>query len=339
MATLISGTPGGQRTFLADVLPLQTPFLIQIFPFYGCNLHCEYCLHSLPLMKRGNISQEKMMSWDLYKKCIDDIGAFPGKVKMLRFAGIGEPLLHKDISRMVQYAVACKVVERVDIVTNGLALNYELTDELVNSGLSMLRISINGLSSEEYLKHTGVSIDFDSFIDQIKYFYLHRGTTKVYIKIIDYLLQKPGNKQKFFEIFNNMCDEIAIECLTPSVQDFNMDKNVRTNELSKTQGNTPIIETNICPQPFYMMQINPDGMIVPCCSMEYPDYIGNASEMSVVDIWNSKKFNVFRFNMLSGVEQVNNVCKKCSLYQYGIYKEDILDEKAEALKEKYKVDK
>ena len=35
-------TPGGKRTRLADVLPLSTPFSVQIFPVYGCNLACAY---------------------------------------------------------------------------------------------------------------------------------------------------------------------------------------------------------------------------------------------------------------------------------------------------------
>jgi MoaA/NifB/PqqE/SkfB family radical SAM enzyme len=42
----ISGqAPGGKRTKLADVLPLDTPFVVQIFPDYACNLRCNYCIH------------------------------------------------------------------------------------------------------------------------------------------------------------------------------------------------------------------------------------------------------------------------------------------------------
>ena len=41
---VVSGvTPGGKRIILGEVLPLEIPFLIQIFPVYGCNFKCEYC--------------------------------------------------------------------------------------------------------------------------------------------------------------------------------------------------------------------------------------------------------------------------------------------------------
>ena len=44
----ISGqAPGGKRTALADVLPLHTPFVIQIFPVYACNFACKYCIFSV----------------------------------------------------------------------------------------------------------------------------------------------------------------------------------------------------------------------------------------------------------------------------------------------------
>ena len=47
-----------------------------------------------------------MMDFSLFKKAIDDLTAFPAKIKVLRFVGIGEPLLHKHISGMVQYAAS-----------------------------------------------------------------------------------------------------------------------------------------------------------------------------------------------------------------------------------------
>jgi len=90
-----SQAPGGKRTKLADVIPLDTPFVVQIFPVYACNFKCCYCIFSIDKSKRGFISDKIVMDFDLYKKCIDEIALFPNKVKVLRFVGIGEP--HSEV--------------------------------------------------------------------------------------------------------------------------------------------------------------------------------------------------------------------------------------------------
>ena len=36
------------RERLADVVPLDTPFMINIEPSSACNLKCKYCGHSSP---------------------------------------------------------------------------------------------------------------------------------------------------------------------------------------------------------------------------------------------------------------------------------------------------
>jgi len=55
--------------------------------------------------------------------------------------------LHKDIAKMVEYAVKMNVAEAVDIVTNGLLLEPDLSDKLIAAGLSKLRVSIQGVTS------------------------------------------------------------------------------------------------------------------------------------------------------------------------------------------------
>ena len=77
-------TPGGKRTRLADVLPLATPFSVQIFPVYGCNLACAYCIHSVPPAERGFVAGKVMLDYALYEKCIDGLAEFPRRLKMLR---------------------------------------------------------------------------------------------------------------------------------------------------------------------------------------------------------------------------------------------------------------
>ncbi|MBU3176433.1 radical SAM protein [Clostridium estertheticum] len=322
-------TPGGDRTKLSKVIPLETPYMVQLFPVYGCNFKCNYCIHSVPLKGRGYISEETYMDFDIYKKIIDDLSEFPQRIKMLRFAGTGEPLLHRDIAEMVEYAVKKQVADSIDIVTNGSLLTKELSRKIIKANLPRLRISIQGINSLEYKKTIGTNFDFDKFIENLTYFYENKGETQIYIKIIDCALQK-DEENRFFEIFGNICDTIAIEHLLPAVSqiDYTTISNSST-KLAQNGGNVQDVE--VCPQPFYLMQINPEGNVVPCCAMETVDVAGNCKEDTLYNIWNGKKYNDFRKTQLAKQKEIYSVCSKCKQYKYAMFSEDILDNDAERL--------
>lgn len=332
----VSGsTPGGKRTVLGEALPLATPFLVQIFPVYGCNFRCAYCLHALPRERHGYISARTFMDLDLYKKCVDDLTGFKARLKMLRFAGIGEPLLHRDIARMVGYAKTGGIADSIDIVTNGILLNRDLSLALIDAGLDRLRVSIQGVSGDKYKLLSGTQIDFDKFLSNLGFFYKNRGNTKVHIKVIDCALSGAAEEKAFFDIFGEVCDTIAIEHLTPTVQGIDYKNIAGEKQLTVTQSGLSLLAAAICPQPFYMLQINPDGSAVPCCSMSYPGVFGNAAQQSLPDIWNGQKLAGFRRALLDGVGSAGSVCAGCSLYKYGLFPEDVLDPYAQHLKSVY----
>ncbi|GBF33444.1 radical SAM protein [Desulfocucumis palustris] len=328
-------TPGGKRTVLGEALPLAAPFLIQIFPVYGCNFRCGYCLHALPRERHGYISDKTFLDMPLYKKCIDDLADFKAKLKMLRFAGIGEPLLHRNIAQMVDYAKTKDIADSIDIVTNGVLLDEQLSLALIAAGLDRLRISIQGISGEKYGTLAGIKINFNRFLKKLDFFFQNRGKTRVHIKIIDCALSGESEEKLFFDIFEGVCDTIAVEHLTPTVKGIDYKRLAGGKALNVTQSGNCMAETAICPQPFYMLQINPDGAVVPCCSMSYPGVFGNAAEQTVPEIWKGPKLAGFRRLLLDGVENAGPVCSGCSLFKYGIFPEDILDPYAGRLKSLY----
>lgn len=324
-------TPGGNRSRLADIVPLSTPFSLQVFPIYACNLACSYCIHSVPLEKRGFIASKNVLSFDLYKKVIDDMTVFLQKLKMLRFAGTGEPLLHKQIVEMVAYAKAKQVANSVDIVTNGLHLSHELSKDLIVAGLDKLRISIQGLSDAaySYTKEVGV---FARLVKEIRFFYNNKKNTKIYIKIIDCALRE-GDEEKFLNIFGDICDYIAVEHLIPAVDQIDY-TDLAKNSSKCTQNGNAVRDIRVCPQPFYMMQLNPDGNIVPCCSMETPIVLGNAADESMYAIWHGEKNKAFLLNQLRFNKNIYPVCQKCQQYKYAVFEEDVLDYDAQKIMNK-----
>ena len=325
----------GQRTPLYQVIPLESPFLVQIFPCYACNFKCSYCLYALPRHEHGYISDKTFMDFKLYKSVVDDMATAGWRLKMLRFAAIGEPLLHSQIAEMVAYAVEKRIADTVDIVTNASMLTEKLADELIAAGLSTLRVSLEGLSSGDYRKNCGVDVDFECIKEVIAYYYSCCGNSRVYVKIIDYMLEGDSKRKKlFYDTFKPISHSIAVEHLTPSIDGIDYGKISEGIELSLTQDGNEIKDVYICPQPFYIIQVNPDGNLVPCCAVRYPGVFGDVTKIGITSAWNGKALSRFRKAMLMGVKNATEVCANCSLYRYGIYNEDILDGHEEHLLEK-----
>lgn len=332
----ISGqAPGGQRKKLAELLPLSAPFLIQIFPIYACTFKCNYCIFSIDPAKRGFISDKVMMDLNLYKKCIDDMTAFPEKIKTLRLVGIGEPLLHPNVVEMVRYAVKKNVANTVEILTNASLLTPKMSDALISAGLTRLVVSIQGTTKKKYLEACGADIDFKKFIENLRYFYNHKGKAQMYIKIIDCALEGKEDEKKFFKIFGDICDTIAIEHTLPIHSGIDYTNVMKGKGMFLTQFGLPVSEVEICPQPFFHMQINPDGKVVPCYSFEYPGIMGDCNTQSVSDIWTGKIFQKFRRAMLDGTKNICATCAKCNIIKYRMFPEDSLNNDAERLKKFY----
>ena len=112
-----------------------------------CNLRCIYCMpeEGLPVRNKNELLSTKEI-----KKLIKISGQLG--VSKIRFTG-GEPLLRKDISELVKYAVNLNGIKSVNLTTNGILLNKYLKD-LQLAGLSGINISLDTLRSDRFIKIT-----------------------------------------------------------------------------------------------------------------------------------------------------------------------------------------
>ena len=318
----LTGQSPTKRQKLINLLPLTTPLVVQIFPIYCCNFRCNYCLFQIPEEKRHFISDKIKMDFSDYIKVVNDMKKFPKKIKLLRFVGIGEPLLHDELVKMIEYTKKTNIAEKIELITNGSLLSHRVSLELIKAGLDRIVISIQGTTALTYNKICGVkfsNIDFSWFIHNIKYLYRNKKQCNVYIKIIDSAIEDKNDEQRFYKLFGDICDSIGIESTVP------IHNNINLKDRLTTQYGEEITETEICPQPFYHLQINPDLKIIPCQSFEYPAILGDAKRESIVDIWNNANFTQFRKDHVLGVK--NKVCSDCNMKKYRSHKSDFLDKK------------
>lgn len=130
----------------------------------------------------------------MFKKIIDDIGCFDEKVKMVRLAGTGEPLINRDLPKMIMYAKQKNVSDFIEIITNASLLDKKLSDELIESGVDRIKISIEDLDKDGYKRISNVDIDFDKVIENIKYLYENKKQCEIYIKTVDATISNEEDK-------------------------------------------------------------------------------------------------------------------------------------------------
>jgi MoaA/NifB/PqqE/SkfB family radical SAM enzyme len=118
---------------------VNLPQFVQIEPVGQCNLKCRMC----PVVLRDE-KPPAFMSVEAFRRLIDQ---FLG-MEELHLQGLGEPLLHPRFFEMVRYAAARGI--RVSTNTNLTALSPRRAEELVQSGLACVHVSLDAADAAAY---------------------------------------------------------------------------------------------------------------------------------------------------------------------------------------------
>ena len=323
-----------KRSNLADVLPLKTPFVIHIDVSSACNFKCKFCFHSLEAHKLNESGfNAAVMDLDLFKTAIDKIKKFPDKLKRLCLIRHGEPLLNKQLPDMIKYAKEQDVADQINMSTNGSLLSPEINLRLVEAGLDEMLISVEALTTEKYREICGEGLNIDTFVDNIRHYYNHKGNSRLYIKIIDVGLEY-GEEERFFQMFEPICDNASIENIVPCFRDVEY-ADIKDNYDVNIIGNR-FRDIKVCPQPFFQLHIFPNGNIS-VCNADYNEKIvfGNVKTDTLTDIWYGREWTEFRQMHLRGKRFMHPYCNLCEGNVCYTSDSDILDDYADELLKKF----
>ena len=303
------------RTSLETVIPLDTPFVVFVDPSDACNFKCRFCPTSDRDLMKSVGRPWKQMSFDLFKKIADDMTEFPGQVEVLRLYKDGEPLINKRLADMIKYAKDVGASKRIDMTTNAALLTKDKGKEIVNAGLDRINISIYGVSNEHYKDFSGVKLEFERVLANVRDFYEIRGNCEMLVKINgDTLTER--EKEIFLEEFGDYSDKIYIEHIMSCWPEFQL-RGVEVNAQKGLYGQE-IKEVNTCPYPFYGLAINSDGL-VSVCFMDWGRklIIGDVNKETVQQVWSGKKMRSFQKMFLEGRRKDHPVCGSCGQMTHG----------------------
>lgn len=330
------------RHRLIDLLPLNFPLSMIIDPCNMCNFKCVFCPtgHS-ELIEKVKRPKGKM-SIELFKKIINDIKSMllsqNNRIKRLFLDKDGEPLMNEDFFDMVKYAKSKEVFLSVETTTNFSLLDKSTIFKIVESGLDIIRISIEHISNDNYRTITGTKYNYDQIKKNVENLFKEKERRgcglKIHIKSVG--LESEEQKNIFIRDFTDISDTIHIETLVgwshTDLADFTLGREITTGMDSKSKMK---YDRMICNLPFRTMSINWNGQTSICCvDWTWNTIIGDVSKESLHDIWNGQRMYNFRKMHASGKKNDNPACKTCH-YLYGLNELDELDGHKNKLSEIY----
>lgn len=254
------------------------PDVIRLEAAGYCNFRCTHC----PVGIHGNT--RSLMSFDTFVRIFDRLPLIPRVVVL--YHG-GEPLLNKELEKMIHYAKRYGV-QKVLFNTNASLLTLERAEQLALAGLDEMRVSFDGDTPEEN-NRIRVGSNFAKHAPIVK-------LAAQYLNITIYNIKFNGNPEPAQYLTEYFEDRVRYRS-EPARVWAHEDK-------STTQKNTP----TYCSETFEKMSILSNGDVVTCCEDLMGDAIhGNVLEDSPLEVW--ERMQAFRDDFRQ--RRYSELCKHC----------------------------
>jgi radical SAM protein with 4Fe4S-binding SPASM domain len=302
-----------------------TPLEVYIEPTNRCNEFCTTC-------PRTFFQREPPADLDL-AKFVKILDQFPG-VRRVVLHGVGEPLLARDLPRMV--AEANRRGAQVLFNTNALALSPRLMQQLVDAGLDQLRVSMDAADPRTYRRIRGVDGYAKAMANTARFcaYLRERGTTRpevwlYFICMRENLPELPAvieraaamgvaavNLQRlvyfgvgeaveaqsvFGERAGADIERLIDECIDVAARSgIRLEGSGRRgaeHALDRVDSRRP---WSGCSRPWRSTYVTANGNVLPCCIAPFSthDYggviLGNLFETPIGDIWSGEPYHDFR---------------------------------------------
>ena len=290
---------------------LGLPPSIQVEPTNICNLKCPLCPTGL---KYG--AQEKgFMSLQMFRTILKELG--DSLISVILY-GWGEPFLNRGLPDMIAECTARNILTITS--TNGnCELNIEDALRIVDAGLSVLVIALDGSNQEIYQRYRrGGDVEkvkrFASLIQEAKN---RRGSEYPYTNLRAVVTRE---NEEDLPNLEKIAHTLGMNMFSgKSVGDFTVNapfktfeplrKNMRRyGKEGKTGRRKPLFK---CPYPFRQPTIFWDGTLVGCefdYSLQMP--WGKIKEQNFVEIWNNSKAKRLRTSIKNGRGRPD-FCTRC----------------------------
>ena len=294
--------------------PFGLPYTIMIEPNNICNLRCPLCPTGTRSLKR----ELGQMELETFKKIVDDVGDY---IIHLRLWNWGEPLLNKKLYDMIRYAKRKKIF--INISTNGIFLNEDNVERLVDCGLDEVIVSVDGATQKTYEKYR-VDGDLGKILDGIKLLTEAKKAKKSRTPYVNLQFILMSHNEHEIKNIRSIANELEVNALTfksVGVMDVELKEDIkkylpnnpnmgryiiRNNKIKRR-----LTQRNMCDTMYDETTIAWNGEILPCCNDSHAGYsFGNILKENLWNIWRNDKYSKFRCVILTDKSSIP-MCKDC----------------------------
>lgn len=115
-----------------------------------CNLKCVTCVRNWEEYQQPDPLFLSLANFEIVLSRFSDL-------EIVQFCGFSEPTLNKELPEMIKSAKKSGV-GHVEMFTNGTRLTGRMARDIAQSGLNLLRISIDGGDEDTYFKSRGTKL-------------------------------------------------------------------------------------------------------------------------------------------------------------------------------------
>lgn len=296
---------------------LPVPEQIKISLTNICNYRCVMCYNPRLKQSRGFIVPDLVQR--ILKEC-QELG-----VSQVALGATGEPLLHKKYLSFL--AAARELGLKVSTTSNCSVLTKDISDAIIELGLSRLNISIYSATPEQHKDYTGLD-NFYEVVENIKYLLETWFFKKSSMKINMWFLQIPGinDYTDYVKFWKPLADKVGIRL--PQKDPINWSGRVglvaapgRESRfwLERIPGRLIIcMRRRIrCAHVRSYLHILHNGDVLPCCNIPESGnnceiLFGNVNSQSIMDIWQGNPYISFKKDHDSKRIDNYSPCRVCS---------------------------
>ena len=259
------------------------------------------------------------MSMQLYRKIIQDISDMVRikgqRITRLHLYKDGEPLLNRYFSLMIALAKKAEISQSVETTTNGALLTSDVVNDILNSGLDVIRVSIAHTEESVYASFSKGSTTYKQIRENVNLLFTKKteigNPLHVHVKIIDCNLSSE-QKEKFKQDFSSISDSWNIDGVMGWASSNLHDLTLGSTKSVGIDGVTPKQQRNVCPEPFTKLAINHDGSVSVCCvDWTHSTVVGDITHQTVHDVWIGERLKQFRLQHLNGNRLMLPACSSC----------------------------
>ncbi|PWH85673.1 radical SAM/SPASM domain-containing protein [Brumimicrobium oceani] len=289
------------------------PFAASIEPTTACNLGCPECPSGLKQFTRAtgklDLNEHILM--------LDQLG---NQLFYINYYFQGEPFLHPQFLELIKEANHRKIYTATS--TNAHFITQSKAEEIVDSGLDRMIISIDGLTQETYEQYRKRG-KLEKVIEGTQHMIeaKKKAKSKTPHLIFQFLVVK-ANEHEIDDVFklgkSLGVDEVRLK--TAQLYDYKngnplMPKNEKYARYKRMKDGTyrsKYTISNHCWRMWSSTVLTWDGKVVPCCfDKDAQHVLGDVLRTDFINIWSSAQYQSFRYQVFTDRSQID-ICKNCS---------------------------